>query len=85
MAGVAVKKFHFAPQLALSGESTAHPEYLRSPFPEIILRALDVMSETEDLRSTVSGIMSEQDHKDAFGKCQRCGLKLSEWADTWGD
>ena len=67
MTGVAVKQSHFAPQLAFSGEIRVHLEFLRSPFPEKIRRALNVMSETEDLRLAVSGIMSEHDHKDAFG------------------
>ena len=73
MVGVAIKQSHFAPQFAFSGESTVLPESLRSPFPEKIRRALNVMSETEDLRSAVSGIMSEHDHKDAFGA----------WSELW--
>ena len=75
---------HFAPQLALSGESKVHPEFLRSPFPEKIRRALNVKSETEDLCSAVSGIMSEHDHKDAFGARLALWFILSEWAENWG-
>lgn len=66
MVGVAIKQSHFAPQLAFSGESTVLPQSVRFPCPEKIRRALNVMPETEDLRSAVSRIMSKHDHKDAF-------------------